>query len=86
MTGGAIINPKEISKDSEAYQVLNGPSGTGTVKEGYSRVVHPGDIIKIPPDVFHGWVGITDDVDYLSVRPDPDHVLPAGHVNPALKK
>ena len=25
-------------------------------------------------------------VDYLSVRPDPDRVLPAGYVNPSLKK
>lgn len=86
VTGGAMIAPKEISKDSEAYKVLNGPSMTGTVKDGVSRVVKPGDIIIIPPDVFHGWTGITDHVDYLSVRPDPDHVLPAGYVNPALKK
>jgi hypothetical protein len=27
-----------------------------------------------------------DHVDYLSVRPDPDRVLPAGYFNPALKK
>jgi quercetin dioxygenase-like cupin family protein len=56
------------------------------VKDGYSRVVKPGDIIIIPPDVFHGWTKITDHVDYLSVRPDPDRVLPAGYVNPAIKK
>jgi hypothetical protein len=34
----------------------------------------------------HGWTDIGDHVDYLSVRPDPDRVLPAGYVNPALKK
>ena len=67
-------------------KVLNGPSATGTVKDAYSRVVKPGDIIIIPPDVFHGWTKITDHVDYLSVRPDPDRVLPAGYVNPAIKK
>ncbi|HEV2688730.1 MAG TPA: cupin domain-containing protein [Bryobacteraceae bacterium] len=86
VTGGSIIGAREISKDSEAYKVLNGPSMTGTVKDGHSRVVKPGDIIIIPPDVFHGWTKITDHVNYLSVRPDPDHVLPAGYVNPALKK
>jgi quercetin dioxygenase-like cupin family protein len=58
----------------------------GTVKDGYSSVVGPGDIIIIPPDVFHGWIKVTDHVDYLSVRPDPDRALPAGYVNPALKK
>ncbi len=86
VTGGAMIGAKEISKDSEAYKTLNGPSVTGTVKDGHSRVVNPGDIIIIPPDVFHGWTKITDHVNYLSVRPDPDHVLPAGYINPALKK
>ena len=86
VTGGAIIDAKEIPPTSEAYKVLNGPSATGTVKDGYSRVVKPGDIIIIPPDVFHGWTKITDHVDYLSVRPDPDRVLPAGYVNPAIKK
>jgi len=29
---------------------------------------------------------IPDHVDYLSVRPDPDRVLPAGYVNPAIRK
>lgn len=86
VTGGAMINPKEIPATSEAYKVLNGPSANATVKDGYSRVVKPGDIIIIPPDVFHGWTKITDHVDYLSVRPDPDRVLPAGYVNPAIKK
>ena len=86
VTGGTMIEPKEVSKDSPVYKVLNGPSVTGSVKDGVSRVVKPGDIIIIPPDVFHGWTKITDHVNYLSVRPDPDHVLPAGYVNPAIKK
>ena len=30
----------------------------------------------------HGWSQITDHVTYLSVRPDPDRVLPAGYVYP----
>ena len=81
-----MINPKEIPSASEAYKVLNGPSATGFVKDAYSRVVKPGDIIIIPPNVFHGWTKITDHVDYLSVRPDPDRVLPAGYVNPAIRK
>ena len=27
-----------------------------------------------------------DHVTYLSIRPDPDKVLPAGYVNPVLEK
>ena len=86
VTGGTMTDPKEIPSTSEAYKVLNGPSATGAVKNAYNRVVKTGDIIIIPPDVFHGWTKITDHVDYLSVRPDPDRVLPAGYVNPAIKK
>jgi cupin superfamily acireductone dioxygenase involved in methionine salvage len=82
------MNPREISKDGEAYKTLNGPSANGTVRDSEAQVrkVKPGDIIVIPPDVRHGWRGITDHVNYLSVRPDPDRVLPAGYVNPAIKK
>jgi mannose-6-phosphate isomerase-like protein (cupin superfamily) len=88
VTGGTIMNPREIPKDSEAYMTLNGPSANGSVRitEAQVRAVKPGDIVIIPPDVCHGWIGITDHVNYLSVRPDPDRVLPAGYVNPAIKK
>ena len=86
VTGGTIIDPKPTSPDSEGYKVLNGPSINGSVRDGYSRKVGPGDVVIIPPGVFHGWTEITDHVDYLSVRPDPDRVLPAGYVNSAIKK
>jgi quercetin dioxygenase-like cupin family protein len=48
--------------------------------------VKTGDIIIIPAGVPHGWMDIVDHVDYLSVRPDPERVLAAGYVNPALQK
>ena len=64
---------------------MNGPGGGGTAGAGaYSRVVHEGDIIIIPNKVAHGWSQITDHVVYLSVRPDPDRVLPGGYVYPML--
>ena len=66
---------------------MNGPSGNGTAGPGaYSRRVQTGDIIIIPTGVGHGWSQITDHVTYLSVRPDPDRVLPAGYVYPLLLK
>ena len=88
VTGGTILNAREASKDGEAYKILNGPTADGSVRmsEAKVRKVKPGDMIIIPPDVCHGWMGITDHVNYLSVRPDPDRVLPAGYVNPAIKK
>jgi hypothetical protein len=60
---------------------MNGPSGGGTAAPAPTvRVVKEGDIIIIPNQVAHGWSQITDHVTYLSVRPDPDRVLPAGYV------
>ena len=86
-TGGTIVDGKEAAADGQVYKVLNGPSLSGSVKSGYyTRTVKTGDIVVIPPDVFHGWAQVDDHVDYLSVRPDPDHVLPAGYVHPAIKK
>jgi hypothetical protein len=64
---------------------MNGPGGSGVAGPGaYSRRVNAGDIIIIPNKVAHGWSGVTDHVEYLSYRPDPDRVLPAGWVYPLL--
>ncbi len=83
-TGGIIVNKKA---SAGAANVMNGPSGGGTAGAGaYSRKVETGDIIIIPTGVGHGWSQITDHVTYLSVRPDPDRVLPAGYVYPLLLK
>jgi hypothetical protein len=85
LTTGGVINNKKAS--AGAANVMNGPSGNGTAGAGaYSRVVKEGDIIIIPTGVGHGWSQITDHVTYLSVRPDPDRVLPAGYVYPLLLK
>jgi len=82
-TGGTIMNKKA----SAGVNVMNGPSGNGTAgANAYSRRVQTGDIIIIPTGVGHGWSQITDHVTYLSVRPDPDRVLPAGYVYPLLLK
>jgi hypothetical protein len=74
--------------DSDVTKVLNGPSCSGVIAgpDVVKRVVKPGDIIIIPATVPHGWTDIADHVDYLSVRPDPDRVLPAGYLNPIIKK
>ena len=84
LTTGGTINNK---KPSAGVNVMNGPSGNGTAgANAYSRRVQAGDIIIIPTGVGHGWSQITDHVTYLSVRPDPDRVLPAGYVYPLLLK
>ena len=85
LTTGGVIDNKKASQG--VPNVMNGPSGNGTAGAGaYSRLVKEGDIIIIPNKVAHGWSQITDHVTYLSVRPDPDRVLPAGYVYPMLLK
>jgi hypothetical protein len=88
VTGGHIVNGRKSAPESDVTKVLNGPSCSGAIagNDVVKRVVGPGDIIIIPATVPHGWTDIADHVDYLSVRPDPDRVLPSGYVNPALKK
>lgn len=87
VTGGHIVNGRKSAPDSQVTRVLNGPSCSGVIAgaDVVKKVVKTGDIIIIPAGVPHGWTEITDHVDYLSVRPDPDRLI-ANYVNPALKK
>ena len=87
VTGGAIVDATPVAADSETAKVLVGPSTTGpSIRNGQTRRISPGDTIVIPPGVAHWFTSVDDDMNYLVVRVDADHVLPAGYVNPALKK
>ena len=87
VTGGNIVNGRRSAPDSQVTKILNGPSCSGAMEGNLvRRVVKTGDIIIIPAGVPHGWIEIGDHVDYLSVRPDPDKVLQAGYVHPAMTK
>ena len=86
VTGGTITNPRESPPTSPVVQILNGPSQSGTTDSGRARVISEGDVIIIPAGVFHGFSDIPDHITYLSVRPDPNKVLQAGYVNPAVER
>ena len=88
VTGGKIVNGRRSAPDSQVTRVLNGPSCSGPIvgDDVVRRVVKVGDIIIIPAGVPHGWTEIGDHVDYLSVRPDPDRVIPQLYTHPLLKK
>jgi len=87
LTGGTVDNAKALPADGEIVKIAVGPSNQGTFRQAaQSRKVGPGDIVIIPAGVYHGFTDVADHVDYVSVRPDPDHVLPAGYVHPLLKK
>jgi mannose-6-phosphate isomerase-like protein (cupin superfamily) len=88
VTGGRIVNGRRSAPDSQVTRVLNGPSCSGPITgdDVVRRVVKVGDIIIIPAGVPHGWTDIGDHVDYLSVRPDPERVIPQLYTHPLLKK
>lgn len=86
VTGGQILKGRRSGPDSVVTKILNGPSCSGQAVGNFvSRKMTVGDISVIPAGVAHGWTDITDEVTYLSVRPDPKKVLEHGYVNPALK-
>ena len=86
VTGGAVSDRTPLPPDGAVTQVLVGPSLTGAFDGRGSQVreISAGDVVVIPAGVFHGWSDIPDHVTYLSIRPDPDKVLPAGYAHPAL--
>lgn len=86
VTGGPLENTREFPADNTSVLELIGPSGGGTFLAGESREVSAGDMVVIPGGVPHGFSHIPDRVKYLSIRVDPDQVLPAGYVNPVLAK
>jgi mannose-6-phosphate isomerase-like protein (cupin superfamily) len=85
VTGGTITNARPVAADNVINTILVGPSTTGaSIQGGQSRKVGPGDVIVIPPGVAHWFSSVEADMNYLVVRIDADHILPAGYVNPAV--
>ncbi len=80
LTGGELFNEGELSEGGIAI----GPSFTAESRGGLVREIEEGDIVIIPAGLMHAWTSIPDHVTYLSVRVDPDQVLPTGYVNPEI--
>jgi mannose-6-phosphate isomerase-like protein (cupin superfamily) len=87
VTGGTMVDASPADPNGNTVKVLVGPSTNGaSIRGGESRKVGPGDVIVIPPGVAHWFSAVEKDMNYLVVRVDADHVLPAGFVNPAIAK
>ena len=84
VTGGSPTVSRHLPAEGPAVSTLVGPSFLGTSEGGHVRQVAEGDIVVIPSGLFHAWAEIPDHVTYLSIRPDPGAVLPAGYTHPAL--
>jgi mannose-6-phosphate isomerase-like protein (cupin superfamily) len=86
LTGGTVDNPRAAPADGEIVKVAVGPSTNAVFKEpAQKRKLEAGDMVIIPAGVYHGFMDVTDHIEYVSVRSDPKHVLPAGYVSPVIK-
>jgi mannose-6-phosphate isomerase-like protein (cupin superfamily) len=91
LTGGEVTGARVVTgNDASGKEILTvvGPSNQGTFsKPAQRRKVSAGDVVIIPPGVYHGFDEVpAGGIDYLAVRPDPNKVLQAGYVHPAIKK
>jgi len=87
VTGGTVTGAKPLPPDGYLVKVAVGPSNSGVFAQpAQSRKVGPGDMVVIPPGVYHGFTDIADHIDYVSVRVDPDRLLLSGHVHEVLTK
>jgi len=84
VTGGTMLGRADIPPDTDIVTELVGESFSTSVARGDGQVrrVTAGDIVVIPAGVFHGWHEVEQRVEMVSIRPDPERVLPAGYLNP----
>jgi len=83
--GTSYVRP--LAADNELVTTVVGPGANATLKKpAQSRKVKAGDVIIIPAGLYHGFSEVPDHIEYVLIRPDVEKVLPAGYVNPAVKK
>ncbi len=85
VTGGIISGDRDFPANNISVLELIGPSGSRTVTNGETKTISAGDVVVIPAGVPHGFRNIQDQITYLSVRVDPDQVLPTGYEHPSLQ-
>ncbi len=85
VTGGNISGDVEFPANNISVRELIGPSGSRTVTNGQTKTISAGDMVIIPAGVPHGFRNIQDQITYISVRVDPDQVLPTGYEHPSIQ-
>ena len=87
VTGGEVDNVRALAANNELVTTVVGPGNNATFKKpAQSQKISAGDVVIIPAGVYHGFSEVPDHIEYVSIRPDLEKVLPGGYVNPALKK
>jgi mannose-6-phosphate isomerase-like protein (cupin superfamily) len=86
MTGGDVTNETPLDPNSDDVKILTGPSNRATfVRVIQRRIVKAGDVVIIPAGVYHGFSEVPDHIEYVTIRVDPQQILPSAYVHPALK-
>jgi quercetin dioxygenase-like cupin family protein len=87
VTGGEVENIRPLAANNELVTTVVGPGNNATMKKpGLERKIAAGDVVVIPAGVYHGFSEVPDHIEYVSIRPDVEKVLPAGYVHPSIKK
>jgi mannose-6-phosphate isomerase-like protein (cupin superfamily) len=87
VTGGEVTSVKPLAADNVLVTTVVGPTNTAVFTQpAQRRLIKQGDVVVIPAGVYHGWSEIPDHVQYVSVRPDVERVLPGGYVNPLVQR
>jgi hypothetical protein len=76
-TGPDIVGMKRRPSTLQTVREYNGPGNNGgSITNGVTYHLKPGDVIVVPAGVGHLFTKIDDHITYLMVRIDPDKVLP----------
>ena len=82
-----VTNVKPLAADNELVTTVVGPGNMATITKVLNSVhVKTGDVVVIPPGIYHGFSEIPDHIEYVTIRPDMNKVLPGGYINPEVKK
>ncbi len=75
VTGGVLTDARALDPDGSVVRTLTGPSSVGSIRDGMSQRIGPGDVVIIPAGVAHGFSEIVETITYLVVRVDPEQLV-----------
>lgn len=75
VTSSVLSDPMELDPEGAVVRTLTGPSAVGTITDGETESIGPGDVVFIPAGVAHGFSEITEPITYIVYRIDPDQLV-----------
>jgi mannose-6-phosphate isomerase-like protein (cupin superfamily) len=75
VTSPNLASPTELDPEGNVVRNLTGPSAMGSIEDGVSQDIGPGDILFIPAGIAHGFSEITEPITYIVYRIDPDKLV-----------